>query len=57
MEDKKFFYMLGGVSYVSWPLYFLLYFHKYTTGEIIEALIFITIVMICYFIITMLYFR
>ncbi|MFD2925274.1 hypothetical protein [Halobacillus naozhouensis] len=57
MEDKNFFYILGGVSYVSWPLYFLLYSSEYTTQKIIEGITFISVVMIIYFAITVFYFR
>lgn len=57
IDGKKFYYILDGVSYVSWSLYYLLYSSKYTTQEIIEAITFITLVMIVYFAITMFYFR
>lgn len=56
MEDKKFFYLLGVISYISWPLYFLMKLSEYPTSDIVEALTFITVVAIFYFIILYFYF-
>ncbi|WP_161628807.1 hypothetical protein [Thalassobacillus devorans] len=57
MRDKTFFNLLGAVTYLSWLLYFLLYYHAYTNSEIVEAVIFISVAMIIYFATTFFYFR
>lgn len=49
MKDEKFLYILGSLAYITWPLYFLLYVSRYTSAEIIEAMIVITIMIVCYF--------
>ncbi|UOQ45495.1 hypothetical protein MUN89_05995 [Halobacillus salinarum] len=57
MNEERFFYQLGTIAYLSWPLYFLIYKAEYSTEEIIEAITFISILMVIYFAITIIYFR
>lgn len=57
MKEKHFFYLIGSVSFMAWILYFLLYSSLYSNREIIEALVFVSVVVLVYFIITVIYFR
>lgn len=57
MNDKRFSYLIGLITLVSWVLYFLYYSFLYKSEKMIEGIIFIVIIVSLHMIITKIYFR
>ncbi|WP_347860988.1 hypothetical protein U0355_09810 [Salimicrobium sp. PL1-032A] len=58
MSDRKFLTIVGVISYVSWPVYFLIdRSHEYKMAEITEAMTFATSALIVYALVLFLHFR
>ncbi|WP_176140624.1 hypothetical protein [Halobacillus salinus] len=49
--------LVGGLSYLSWPLYFIWRSSEYSSGAIVEAMITLHVAFVVYFLLVHLYHR
>ncbi|RZT23518.1 hypothetical protein [Fictibacillus sp. BK138] len=57
MSTEKFLYRFGGISLLSWIVYFTISFSEYSTSKVITAAVFLMVSLTIYYLFVFIYFR